>query len=105
MTEEQFALEVEARIKDLGLLGHRCKDSRKCAGRRGFPDLVIAGIRGVLFAELKLADGETTAEQDLWGWTLRESGHAWVLWEPADLGNGRIDSALMLLTLGSFPAI
>ena len=100
MTEAEFAGEVEARIRAAGLLYHWCRDSRRCAGQRGFPDLIIAGSRGLLAAELKLADGETTAGQDLWGWTIRESGHAWVLWQPADLGNGRIDSALMLLTLG-----
>ena len=100
MTEEEFAREVEARIKRPGLLYHRCPDSRRCRGQRGFTDLVIAGRRGVLFAELKLPGGETTAEQDLWGWTIRESGNAWALWEPADLDSGAVDRGLLRLAYG-----
>jgi hypothetical protein len=97
VTEEEFTGSVVARIDRLGLMYHHCRDSRKCAGRRGFPDLVSAGRRGVLFAELKMPDGETSAEQDLWAWTLRKAGQAWVLWEPADLDNGVIDGALVQL--------
>lgn len=60
----------------------------------GFPDLVAAGQGGVIFRELKSAGGDTTAEQDLWGWTLTRAGADWGIWRPADLASGRIEREL-----------
>ncbi|HEY1622131.1 MAG TPA: hypothetical protein VGG25_31225 [Streptosporangiaceae bacterium] len=70
MTEAQLLARVTGLCEELGLLWHHCNDARRCTGPDGFPDLVIAGQRGVMFAELKSASGETSAGQDLWLWTL-----------------------------------
>ena len=91
MTEARFRSQVEAEAQRLGLLWHACHDSRACRGPKGFPDLVIAGPGGLILAELKTQDGQTTAEQDLWLWTL---DHAAMIWRPADLEDNVIESAL-----------
>ena len=92
MREAIFTEAVLAMARDRGLLVHHCPDSRRCTGQKGFPDLVIAGPGGILFAELKSEDGETSADQDLWGWTLsRGLGRlAHTILRPGDLRNGRI---------------
>lgn len=105
MTEAEFTEEVAAMAGAMGLLLHHCTDSRRCIGQAGFPDLIIVGVRGIIFAELKIPGGETSAEQDLWHWTLHQanmlcstecerSGHLHQLWTPADLENGRIKREL-----------
>jgi hypothetical protein len=95
ITEHQFTALVEELAAELGLLTHFCADARKCRGYRGFPDLVIAGPAGVIFAELKVADRDTGPLQNLWLWTLDSAVgrsalvHA-VKWRPADLDSGVI---------------
>jgi hypothetical protein len=77
-----------------GLLIHHCPDSRRCEGGRGMPDLVILSPKGILLAELKSDDGETSAEQDLWLYTLWLAGLPWAIWRPRDWNAGKIQKRL-----------
>ena len=97
MTEGELQHEVVKLASDLGLLVHHCPDARRCYGQ-GLPDLIIAGPGGVIFRELKSDDGETTAQQDLWGWTLSRGGASWAVWRPADWCSGAISSMLEKLS-------
>lgn len=54
------------------------------SGDKGFPDLVLAGPRGVLYRELKTARGRTTEGQDFWLEVLLASGQDATIWRPAD---------------------
>lgn len=90
MSESVFTGEVMRLARRLGLLAHHCKDSRKCEGAAGFPDLIALGERGLLIAELKTENGDTSAGQDLWAWTASRSGLAIPVLRPADLDSGRI---------------
>lgn len=92
MTEKQLLESVLNACMWLKLLAYHVRDSRGSAA--GFPDLVIAGPRGVIFRELKSADGETTAEQDLWMWTLCKSGADCQVWRPADWYSGAVRARL-----------
>lgn len=100
MTETELQREVQALCDELGLLWHHCRDSRACDGPRGLPDLIVAGPRGVLFAELKSEDGDRSADQDLWGWTLTRAAEGesrrmnYRLWRPAHLASGLIATEL-----------
>ena len=95
MTENELQLEVQALCAELGLLWHHCKDSRKCAGHPGFPDLVILGPGGLHIVELKSDHGDTSAEQDQWIWLLHQSSFTeGQVWRPADLKSGRIRGTL-----------
>lgn len=75
---------VRALVTDLGLYAYHAADSRRSWGP-GFPDLVIAGPRGILFREAKTDAGQLTRNQKLWGYRLAESGGDWAVWRPADL--------------------
>jgi hypothetical protein len=83
---------------ELGLLAHWHPDSRRAVGAAGFPDVVAVGPGGALFAEIKMPDGDTSAEQDLWAWTLSNAGLPWFQWTvPADFDSGRIEYQLRCL--------
>lgn len=89
----------------LGLLAHHCRDGRYCHGR-GLPDLVIVGRNGIIFREVKTGNAETTAEQDLWGWTILQSWTRgtyqgpvvlWSVWSEADWQDGTVGGELVAL--------
>ena len=56
----------------------------------GFPDLVLARDREVLFMELKTDDGIQSSEQYAWSLILP----AYHLIRPKDLDNGRVNELL-----------
>jgi hypothetical protein len=98
VTEAEVVTEITRRADDRALLWHHCPDSRRCRGPRGFPDLFVAGPHGAFVAEVKSADGESSAEQDLWHWTI-ERGRGgdqcpWHQLRPEDLENGTVDELL-----------
>ena len=86
MTEKELQAAVLELCSRRGLLAYHGQDSRRDPRRSvsGFPDLVIAGPGGHLFAELKSEDGETTALQDWWAFVLIEAGARYYLWRPSD---------------------
>lgn len=94
MTEAELQHRIQAECTRRGLLWHHCPGATWCRGPRGFPDLVIAGPGGVIFAELKTEDGDTSAGQELWIWTLTVAGVVAVVLRPADLDSGRITRLL-----------
>jgi hypothetical protein len=50
----------------------------------GFPDLVLVGD-GVIFAELKSAEGRLSIAQEGWGLALQSAGAEYYIWRPDDL--------------------
>jgi hypothetical protein len=92
MTEDQLLDQVTELARWFSLLTYHTRDSRRSAP--GFPDLVIAGRRGVIFAELKSRAGNLTQDQQTWKWTLLASGQQWRLWRPADWQSGHIEAEL-----------
>lgn len=97
MTHDELLQLVTGYCDDMGLLWHHPPDSRR--ERAGWPDLVIAGPYGILFAELKSADGRVTKAQLRTGQQLLDWGHLWVKWYPADWHNGHIKATLLMLAL------
>lgn len=91
VTEEQLQEAVRKLAKYLGVLYYHPFDSRRSAP--GFPDTVLAGTRGLIFAELKSAAGKLSPAQTAWRYMLLASGQKWVLWRPADWP-GRIRAEL-----------
>ena len=88
MTEQHLLGAVLELARILGVLAHHEPDSRR--SDPGFPDLVLAGKRGVVFAELKTEDGQLSRAQTSWRWRLIASGASWFLWRPANLESGEI---------------
>lgn len=84
---------------------HYNRDSRRIRRdhpfRAGFPDLVIAGPGGVLFAEIKGKDDTVSAEQRTWLARLAGAGAIAVVWEALDVMNGRAETELAALCVRS----
>lgn len=107
MTEAQLQRHVLAAAAAFGLWTAHFRPARTADGSwrtpvqgngKGFPDLVIAGPGGVLFAELKSQTGQLTGEQEQWRDRLEEAGAQWRLWRPLDWMEGRVQDGLRALT-------
>lgn len=88
MTEKQLLAAVVELAGYLGIFVYHTHDSRR--SEPGFPDLVLAGTHGMLFAELKSADGRMSRAQLAWRWRLMKAGSTWRLWRPRELESGEI---------------
>ena len=89
MDEPRLRAEVLSLAEQLGVLAHYCRDSRRCDGPRGLPDLLLAGPGGLALAELK-AGGALEPAQAAWRNILRAAGVTWHLWTPASWYAGAI---------------
>jgi hypothetical protein len=77
------------------LLWHRCRDSRLCEGPAGITDLVVAGPRGVIWAECKPGSWSALRpEQTTWKHMLLASGQRHVVWTQADVDGGQVRADL-----------
>jgi hypothetical protein len=93
VTERQLMEWTVEAARTFDWLAYHTFDSRRSA--RGFPDLVLARERRLIFAELKSARGRLTPEQARWLEVL--SGVEIVtpeVWYPTDWMGGRIEAAL-----------
>lgn len=88
MTERELDKQVRRLADDLGLIRYHTLDSRGSSA--GFPDWVIAGPGGVIFAESKSMNGKLRPEQAEWRDRLLEAGATWYLWRPDGLADGSI---------------
>jgi hypothetical protein len=88
VTEKQLLAAVVELAGYTGLLVYHTYDSRR--SDPGFPDLVLAGGRGVIFAELKTEHGEMSSAQLAWKWRLLAGRSTWRLWRPSHLQSGQI---------------
>lgn len=91
MTEDELLRAVSRLCEERLLHWTHNPDSRRALGHKGFPDLVIAGQRGTIFAELKNDRTTLTADQRRWGSMLHPR---WTVWRPRDLQAGVIQTAL-----------
>lgn len=69
-----------------GWVAHHVRRSDRAItmGRKGFPDLVLAGRNRVLFVELKTETGSLSRDQQRWRDALLAAGADWRLWRPRD---------------------
>jgi hypothetical protein len=93
MTESQLQASILDLCRTRRLLAFHVRDSRKSVGV-GFPDLVVAGVGGVLFRELKNDVLQPTPEQMTWLGTLEAGGADAALWRPEQWYAGDIAAAL-----------
>ena len=84
ISEKQFQDRILAFCRWTGLRAYHVYDSRKSAP--GFPDLVIVGPKGVIFAELKSATGKLSEHQRDWLHDLARAGQKTFVWRPSDWG-------------------
>lgn len=83
------------------LILHYATDSRRIRTKEpyqsGFPDVVIVGPGGTMFAEAKVGDDTVSPAQRRWGARLTGAGQLWVVWRPIDALSGRIETELASL--------
>jgi len=90
MSEAEFQQRVTDLCDTLGLtwahfrpaVEKSGKWSTPMSGRKGFPDLVIAGPGGVLFVELKTDTGRLSHDQQHWLDELHDGGSECHVWRP-----------------------
>lgn len=92
MSEDDLLATVRQACRTLNLLCYHVW--RSDHSEKGFPDLVIVGVRGVLFRELKNQKNKPTVHQQQWIQALQTAGADAGLWRPSDLYSGRITSEL-----------
>jgi hypothetical protein len=80
MTERQLLGVVRDACRWSALLCYHTFDSRR--SERGYPDLTIAGPRGVIFRELKSSTGRLSPDQRRWLDRLTEAGADAGVWRP-----------------------
>jgi VRR-NUC domain-containing protein len=97
MTERELQAAVTDMCHWLGLRYYHTHDSRR--SNPGFPDLVIVGAGGVLFAELKSQDGRLRPEQKEWLHDLHAAGAIARVWYPDDLKSGAVSRELKRLVI------
>jgi len=97
MTEAELMERVRRMCDALQLHAFHVRDSRGSWGP-GFPDLVIAGPRGLLFRECKSRDGVLQPDQRRWGSVIAKGGGDWCVWRPRDLQDGTIGRQLAAIS-------
>lgn len=80
--EHQFQTKVVDLCKWYRLMVYHTYDSRR--SNPGFPDLVIVGPGGVIFAELKSSTGKVSLAQQEWIDKLNSAGGTAYVWRPED---------------------
>lgn len=94
MKHDEIVAEIQTRARDRGLLSHYCPDSRHCKGDPGFPDVLVAGLYGTVFLEVKTGRQGQTPDQIRWTYTLLGGGELAMIIREVDLGNGTLDALL-----------
>jgi hypothetical protein len=92
VTEQLLQAAVIDMCKIYGIAWYHPYFSRRSVP--GWPDMAICGAHGFITRELKSATGKPTADQERWGWMLRQAGISWDVWRPGDLDSGRIQREL-----------
>lgn len=88
---------VTEKAREFGLHVHAC-DVYRSGSQAGFPDLVIIGLGGVLWRELKVPPDEPNRAQRIVGYTLTASRQDYGIWTPVDWEDGSILTELEGLT-------
>ena len=97
MNEAQQLMFIASRCAENSLLWHHCNDSKRCTGSAGMPDVIIVGVRGMLFRELKTGIGRRSAKQTEWYWNLKAVGADVGTWREDDFNNGTVEREIAAL--------
>lgn len=101
MTHDQVVTEIIKRAHQLGVLTHYCRESQRCLGDRGLPDLVCVGAFHGAFIEVKTPACPTlTAAQVTWKHQVKAAGLIHYVVGPEALDNGAMDRILGYLATG-----
>jgi hypothetical protein len=88
---------IIARARAASALAHHCNDPRYCDGP-GLPDVILMGIGGPAFIEVKTGSGQPRPDQTDWLCMFRAAGASAMLCGPEDLENGNVDALIQAIT-------
>lgn len=94
IAHDGLVAEIQRRAELRGLLSHHCRISTSCTGSRGLPDLIVAGVYGAVFIEVKTGRADPSPDQTTWLYTLRAGGQDVHVIREADLDDGSLDAIL-----------
>jgi hypothetical protein len=101
MTHDQVVSEIQARAAGRMILSHYCGPSLRCQGDRGMPDLVLIGMFGAGWIEVKMPGDSREPDQTTWYHRMRAAGQLYETMGPADLAEGgAVDLFLTFLSEG-----
>lgn len=104
MTHDEMVAEIQRRATARGVISHYCGRAERCHGDRGQPDLMLAGLVGVGWMEVKTPADRLKPAQTAWMYMLKASGQRhYVIREP-QLSDGTVDGILDTLAYGQ-PAL
>jgi hypothetical protein len=96
VTHDQLVAEIQSRASRRAVLSHYCRDSRRCDGDPGVPDLLLAGLFGAAFVEVKTGADKLKPDQVTWRHTLIAAGQVYEVMHAADLADGGALNMLLL---------
>lgn len=93
MTHDELITRIGALADEAGVLWCYLPDSTRLRGHRGVPDMILAGPRGQIHAEVKTGTA-LEAGQVTWREMLISAGAACPVWHPVHLWDGTINRAI-----------
>ena len=93
MTHDELVARIGALADQSGVLWCYLPDSTRLRGHRGAPDMLLAGPRGVIHAEVKTGTA-LEADQAAWREMLTVAGAACPVWQPVHLWDGTVNRAI-----------
>lgn len=100
-THDEIVTEIQSRATAAGVLSHYCGRSQQCDGDRGLPDLILVGVHGAAWVEVKTPRSPgMSADQVQWAYQLRAAGQTHYIVQAAALDNGEVELILGLLSGG-----
>lgn len=99
MTHDEIVAEIQSRARGADVLSHYCGRSQQCTGDRGLPDLILVGVHGAAWLEVKtLAALSMSPDQVQWAYQLKAAGQLHYIVTEGALHDGTVDMILGLLT-------
>ena len=102
MTHDQIVAEIQARAKRRGILSHYCGSAERCHGDRGMPDVLLVGMFGAAWVEVKTPGDTLRPDQVTWNHALKAAGQLYEVMHESDLAPGHaVDQFLEFVSLGA----
>lgn len=106
MTHDQIVQEIIRRAHKIGVLSHYCRESQRCLGDRGTPDLLLVGHYRAAFIEVKTPACPTlSSNQVTWMHAIKASGGIHYVLGAEALDNGVVGQILDYLMGGATPLL
>jgi len=98
MTHDEVVAEIQNRAADRGIYSHYCRNSLRCQGDSGIPDMFLLGPLGAAWIEVKIPGDRLKPGQARWKYRLLAVKQRHYIVGPAELADGRVDEILDVIS-------